>query len=194
MKLNIEFTEKSLDNAIKQLSEARQKVKSGQLIKDFLDYVCRWIIDRANFYLKWSDIGENVKRHISEGWEYKIKEKTAKILNKSDKAVFVEFGVGLVGQENRHEMVRIGLTNYQYNIGSKINPETNEWIFNVSNDDNIDIDEQYIVYRTENTVKTKGSPSVMFAFYAVVDAKNELKDPNSRMVEKWNVLLERYLG
>lgn len=193
MKLNVELSPKSIQEAIEKLKKAKYQSTKGTLIKEYLEFVCEWVIDRANFYLEYADIGNNVKIDIRNGWEYEVSVDKAKIVNRTSQAVFVEFGVGIIGLQNRHEMVRNGTTDYEYNVGAKINRENNQWIFNVSNDEDIDVQQQYIVYRTENTVKTKGSPAVMYAYNAIVDAQNELKNPNGVFAQEYKKLLERYV-
>ena len=47
-------------------------------------------------------------------------------------------------------------------------------------------------YMWANDVDNK-SKAVMYAYNAIVDAKGELNNPNSKLVKKWNELLERYL-
>lgn len=192
MKLNVELSPKSIEQTIKKLQFAKEQIQTT-MQREFLQEICKWIIDKANYYLSYCDIGQNVKDDISIGWQYTLTKNGAKIINSAQQAVFVEFGVGIIGREERHEMVRNGSTDYEYNIGSKINKETNQWIFNVYNDQDIDIQEQYIIYRTNNTVKTKGSPAVMYCYNAVVDAKNELEKPNGIFTQKWKTLEQKYM-
>jgi hypothetical protein len=171
MKIDITFNSKSIDNAIKTLKLAKVQLEN-QMLTDFLFTCCTWLYDNANTKIMFSSIGDSVKSNIMSGWEVPKIEKRGKRLvatlkNTDEQAVYVEFGVGIVGQENPHE--RATEEAYEYNIGKKINPVTHQWIFNVSNDSDIDIQAEYIDLRTENTVKTKGSPAVMYAFNAVVD-------------------------
>ena len=173
MKINISLNPKSIENAIKQFQKAQTQLETVML-KEFLLTCCTWIYDDANKNLMYSSIGENVKANIMTGWQEPTirqegKRMIATLKNTDDQAVYVEFGVGIVGQENAHERVKDGQVNYQYNIGTKINKETNQWIFNVSSDNDIDNQAEYIDKKTTNTVKTKGSPAVMYAYNACVN-------------------------
>lgn len=171
MKIDITLNSKSIKNAIKTLQLARVQLEN-EMLTEFLFTCCTWLYDRANGYVMLSSIGDGVKNNIISSWQVPTIEKRGKRLvatlkNTDDQSVYVEFGVGIVGQENPHE--RATVEAYEYNIGKKINPVTHQWIFNVSDDSDIDIQADYIDLRTENTVKTKGSPAVMYAFNAVVD-------------------------
>lgn len=173
MKIKIKLGEKSISSAIKQLQTAKNQLETI-MIKDFLMTCCSWIYEYANRYVELSSIGENVKSNITTGWqEPEIRQESNRMIatlrNTDDQAVYVEFGVGIVGKQNSHERVDSGEVNYQYNIGSKIDRTTNQWIFNVSSDSDIDIQAEYIDNRTTNTVKTQGSPAVMYAYNACVD-------------------------
>ena len=121
---------------------------------------------------------------IADGWEYERTKNGARFINNTEKAVFVEFGVGSVGQDTPHENANKLGNSYKYNIGSKIK-EDGTWIFNVSDDSDIDVEN--IINRTEHTVKTKGSRAVMYAFNSLMDLQLELP-------KIWQELKLKYLG
>ena len=108
----------------------------------------------------------------------------------------VEFGVGVVGQSSPHK--NIGEVDYEYNKPSRYKNKDNSWIFAVDNDSEIDIQSKFIDNRTEHTVRTKGSPAVMYLYNALVDARMDLKNPNGELAQKWKALekkyIERYIG
>lgn len=191
MKLNVELSPKSIQEAIEKLKKAKYQSTKGTLIKEYLEFVCEWVINRANWYIDNADIGENVKIDIRNGWEYEVSLEGAKIINRTDQAVFVEFGVGIIGQSNKH--ANSTTEGYEYNKPSRYKNRDNSWIFAVDSDIDIDIQSKYIINRTENTVRTQGSPSVMYAYNAIVDARNELKKPNGVFAQEYKKLLERYV-
>lgn len=169
MRLRIELNKKSIENAKKTL-EVMKKQLQGEMLEEFYNKCFDYFVEQCNMYLSIKNIGENVKSDINNSWHYERTEKGARFYNDSEKAVYVEFGVGIVGKENKHSNAdEVG---YNYSVGTKIKDD-GTWIFNVSNDDDIDIQEDYIINRTTNTVKTKGSPAIMYAFQALEDLRIE---------------------
>lgn len=191
MKINVALNQKSIKDAINKLRSVRKVIPEMQY--EFLQYICEWIIEKANERLYASDIGENVKWTIANSWEYDIDKSIfgAKITNRAQQAAFVEFGVGTVGRWKNHP--NASETNYQYNVGSQIRDD-GSWIFGVSDDADIDISAKYVSSRTENTVMTYGSPAVMYAYNAIVDARTDLKNPNGEIQAEWKRLKSRYIG
>ena len=114
MNINIALNKKSIEQAKKQLLYIKKILP--QMTRDFLEEVAIWVIDRANYHLNNSDIGENVKIDIRNGWEYDFTDKGIKITNRTQKAVFVEFGVGIVGQGDPHP--NSSTEGYEYNVDS----------------------------------------------------------------------------
>ena len=202
-KLNIELSEKSIQNAIRELKRIQGIVQKNELIKEFTEYICEWIISKANFYLESSDIGELVKLQIRNAWTYTVGKDGAKIINTADKAVFVEFGVGIVGQGNPHPNASI--EGYTYNIPTTSKDDDGMWYF-WSNSNELDIPTKAIVdmrgyddFRGKGkesgkriVVGTRGTYGVMYAYNALVDARNSLK--NGELAKKWNEIVERYIG
>lgn len=191
MKVKFGFDSKSIENAINQVTQYRENYYKA--VKDFLEEIYLKIKTIANRRVEMSDIGDSVKNEIITGWHKDISVETGrlKIFNKAEHAAFVEFGVGVVGGESAH--TNADSAGWQYNVGSQINPIDDTWIFSVSSEADIDIQQAYIVQRTEKdgggmTVKTKGQPALMFAYNALQDLKmgNTLK-------ELWETQKERYL-
>lgn len=204
-KINIELSEQSIQEAIKKLKKVEATYKSGKATSEFFEYVCRWVIERANTYLERSDIGTLVKARIQSGWSYQIFNNQAKIINNAEKAVFVEFGVGIVGQENKHPNATE--SGYEYNMESPSKSTDGAWSF-FTNTNDLDLPNEallahnwYYGDRGKNGsggkrlfVMTKGAEGVMYAYNAIVDARRELNNPNGVFAKKWKEILERYLG
>lgn len=191
MKISVALNRKSIKDAVKQIDYVKKMIPV--MFDEFIEAVALWIIERANQYVYASDIGENVKIDITGGWYYDRTPTGMKIKNTSDKAVFVEFGVGIVGQGQPHPQSSV--EGYQYNIGSKIIFDDSSWIFNVSSDDEIDIQSKFIVNRGNTSVRTRGQPALMYAYNAIVDARNELRKKNGGEIGSlWEKEKKRYLG
>lgn len=190
--INVSLSPQSIDNAIKELNTARAQLQN-QMLADFRKALCEWIVDRANKHLERSSIGSNVIIDIESHWEYPINyaDTVVTLKNTSDKAVFVEFGVGRVGQKSPHDLA--GEQGYKYSIGTKINQATGEWVFNPTPDENIDIQDEYWVRLGKGAIKTTGSPATMYAYQAVVDARTELRSPGGGEIGRlWKEIKDRY--
>jgi hypothetical protein len=188
-KIVIELNKKSVENAIKKLNEVEKKLKDGVMISDFLAGVCEWLIFRASTYVKDSDIGENVKSDINAGWSYVVSGKNAKITNNSDKAVFVEFGVGSMGEQIPHDNAE--QTEYQYNVNNR-----HYWVYNVDSVEDVDMHKGYIAKPRKDGsiwIITKGSWRVMYAYQAIVDAKVDLMNQNGQIAQIWKTVKSRYI-
>ena len=170
--VKVGLNNKSIEKAKEKLELVKKQLMGDAFIA-FMDKCCQWIINRANSYLQATTIGQSVKDDIMANWIYDKSTNPIIITNTSDKAVYVEFGVGIVGQSSPH--ANAASKGWDYNIGNKINKTTNEWIFNVQNDADIDIQEAYIINKSEHlSIRTRGSPAVMYAYNAIVDARNEI--------------------
>lgn len=190
--INISLDEKSIDDAIKELEKAKQQLQT-QMLADFRKALCEWIVERANLYLEVSSIGYAVINDIKSHWEYPANyaDEVLTIRNTSDKAVFVEFGVGRVGQSSPHYLA--GQQGYEYSIGEKINQETGQWIFSPTQKENIDLKYGYWVRFGHGAIGTSGSPATMYAYNAVVDALTELRSPDGGEIGRlWKEVADRY--
>lgn len=197
-KIVVELNRKSIQNAIKQLKAIKKTIPN--MTKDFLEGVALWIIDRANFHLNNSDIGENVKIDIRNGWEYEFVNNGIKITNSTQKAVFVEFGVGKVGEQQPHpEASKEG---YEYNVPSEYKyagqyHDEFTWRFTVKSEQDIDLsDGTYETWKKKSgdlKIITQGSYGVFYAYNAIVDAQMDLQNPNGKIAEIWQETKEKYI-
>jgi hypothetical protein len=194
MKIDIQLNQKSIQEAKKKLLQVKKALPLA--INDFLEDVALWLIDRANFHLNNSDIGENVKIEIRNGWVYNFTASGIKITNSTDKAVFVEFGVGIVGQADEHPQA--STEGYEYNVTSpyKDSKGSGTWIFKSKMQD-LDIPQSqadFIGDGTEYVVITKGTKGVWYAYNAIQDAKMELTRPNGGEIGAlWDKAKRKYI-
>ena len=211
-KVVVELNTKSVDQAINYLKNLRKNIK--KMMDEFLEFACEWVIKRANTYVELSDIGDLVKLEIKSGWEYTVANGIAKIENRTAQAVFVEFGVGIVGQGKPHP--NAGIEGYEYNkprtytdnsgrlISTK--DENGMWYF-WTNSNELDIPlsavddirgfDDFRGRKKEKgkriVVGTRGTKGVMYAYNAIVDAQIDLKDPNGDFATEWKRIKERYV-
>lgn len=130
--------------------------------------VCEKIIELSNHQLDLLDIGDNIKAEIKQGWEKPaIINNVATVTNTADHAVFVEFGVGLVGSQNKHPMA--DTTNYQYDVNSEYKQADRSWTFILDEAEDLDISEKNIINKVGLTITTKGQEGHLFVYNAIVD-------------------------
>ena len=105
-----------------------------------------------------------------------MKNGVATLINEYQKAVYVEFGTGIVGEENPHKMA--SSAGYEYNVDSPYKDEQGRWTFYadleeldlpIKGDDRADI--TYFNEPNRNStrmlIRTSGAPATMFVFTAV---------------------------
>lgn len=195
MDIVINLSKTSIEKAKRQLRKAKRDLNS--MLDLFLERCCNWFIMTANDYVYTSHRGINVEQDIENSWVYSVKNGYAVITNYSDKAVFVEFGVGLLGEQNPHPNAEI--TGYEYNMtsDSKFKSYNGEdwWIFKLKGGSTDDLDlypEDYLVKSARSGLYfvTKGSWGAMFAHRTIVDMAI-----NKGVIESlWQEVKEIYWG
>lgn len=195
MKINIALNKKSIENAKKKLLDIEQKFKDGTIMREYIDECCKWIVERAKYYVAISDIGDNIKQDINSHWRIRfISNNNAVIENDSDHAVYVEFGVGLMGERIPHDNAKSA--GYKYNMPSP-HKRGNYWVYSVDSVEDVDMHPGYKSIRDDETgrtwIITKGSWRVMYAYQAIVDAKEDLRNKNGEFAKMWKEVLARYI-
>lgn len=192
MKIKVELNTQSIHNAINTLTTARKQLQ-GKMLDDLLKAVSEQIISLANDRIALTDIGYNVKQSIINGWEpIQYIGKTSKwlgikLVNSAEKAVYIEFGVGIIGQQKPHN--NSDIAGYQYNMPSKSKLADGSWIFKIDDNADLDISLKSVDNRTEHTVRTKGQVGYMYLYNAIVD----FKDRN--LAQKiWSDIKRKYWG
>ena len=160
---------------------------------EFLEKCAIWVIQRANERLDMLDVGIDVIEGIKASWSYTIQNGVAKIINTFDKAVYVEFGVGIVGQGNPHPFSEE--SGYEYNLESTAKDDDGVWRF-YANDADLDLPQEAIGHGSEfyddsrdrMLIYTQGAVGAMYAYNAMQDLKT------TGTAEKfWKEIRERYL-
>ena len=199
MKLEIGLNKQSIKNAIKQLNAIKKLVPTMQ--QEFLIQVAHWVTEKANNYINLSDIGSLVKDQIKSGWEYEQTSNGVKIINRTEKAVFVEFGVGIVGQTQSHP--NASSEGYEYNMESPYKSADGSWSFWLnSNERDLPMSafEDFGTYDDHRkggkrmVVTTRGAKGVWYAYNAIVDAQMELaKSGGGEIGKMWEDVKKRYI-
>lgn len=192
MKIEIGLNKQSIKNAIKQLNTIKKTVPTMQ--QEFLMEVAHWITDRANDYITNSDLGSLVKDQIRSGWGYEPISNGVKVVNRAEKAVYVEFGVGIVGGGQPHPQA--STEGYQYNMKSRAKFLGGSWSFR-GQMETLDLPQDSVDYAgsdDELVFITQGAKGVWYAYNAIVDAQMELAKANGGKIgELWEKVKKRYI-
>lgn len=179
MKIPVGYSKQSIDKAIKQVEEYQKRLKS--IIPSFLTLCAQRIVEIANQNLDRDGgslgIGNGIIAEIKTGWEIQPVEEKGKgysvsIRNNTDKATYIEFGVGQVGANEPHENAQ--KAGYGYDLNNHGN---RGWSFFIHTNDlrDIDIGKEYrdieIARRSGVEIITRGQPALMYAFNAIIDFK-----------------------
>ena len=193
MKIDIALDPKSIKEAIKKLKSV--KYLMPKMVQEFTEEVAKWITNRANDYIKNSDLGSLVKAEIMGGWNYEPIVGGIKVVNRAEKAVYVEFGVGIVGQSQAHpEASKEG---YEYNVKSRAKFLGGSWSFR-GKTGTLDLPMDSVEYAgigEQLVFITQGAKGVWYAYNAIVDAQMEIAKVNGGAIGKlWNDIKKRYIG
>ena len=199
-KITIELNSKSINETRKYLLNLKKQIPKMQ--QEFLMAVAYWVTNRANEYLDRSDIGSLVKEQIKGGWEYEPTASGVKIVNRTQKAVFVEFGVGIVGQSQSHPNATV--EGYEYNQDSPYKSADGTWYF-WTNSNELDLPlsamtdiRGYDDHRGKRGKRiifgTQGAKGVWYAYNAIVDAQMELAKANGGEIGAlWETVKRKYI-
>lgn len=169
MRIKIDLSKKSIENAIKKIKEVQKKVQKD-LPRVYLEKCVEFIKFNANANLKSHYISLDIVEKIEKSWttEY-VSNNYIRLANTEDTATYLEFGVGIVGQENKHSVS--ASAGYKYNIPTKYKKEDGSWRFYLEESESVDLNVgTYNVSYTQNGKKkviTKGSPANMYLFKAM---------------------------
>ena len=180
MKITVNLNQSSVRSAIAKLQKAKSQLPT--MLNELLMQSCEALIVLANQNLEWVGIGDAVKEKIKLSWSYTVKNGVATLINSYQKAVYVEFGTGIVGEENPHKMA--SSAGYEYNVDSPYKDEQGHWTFYadleeldlpIKGDDRADI--TYFNEPNRNStrmlIRTSGAPATMFVFNAILRFKSE---------------------
>lgn len=169
--IKINFDKKSIQNAIKQVNAAKKKL-SSEVIMVFLKKCAIWVRNRADEYLDQIDIGGNIIVEIKNSWSepQEIAKNAVKLVNTTNKSVFVEFGVGMVGQFDPHPNANNTNPPYQYNEKDHYK---GIWNFKIDDENSVDLRVGYYDIDDNNWVTTQGSPANLYLYNSLMDLISE---------------------
>lgn len=173
MRIKINLSTNSIRNAINQTRELQRKIQND-LPKVFLQMCVDWIVKEANRNLWATTVGDEVKVLIQGSWTIEqptsnkiILSNNAEIEDGKNLAVFVEFGVGIVGQGRKHKKAEEA--DYEYNVITPWKDQFGAWAFTLEEGErymNIESGFYQLHPRKPNRFETKGTPATMFLYKA----------------------------
>lgn len=186
MKIKVGLNKQSVKTAINALKTAKKQLQ-GEMLNEFYKECYNYFVSRANYHLLSSDIGELVIAEIQSSWIFERTLNGAKFTNNAEKAVYVEFGVGIIGQGNKHP--NADNTGYQYNKPSEKKLADGSWVFK-SYEDELDIPQKAITakdYTADGKLRilTSGTKGCFYAFNALEDLRLEYKNIWERIKIKY---------
>lgn len=162
---------RTLDKALKQIEQYQKRLR--ELIPDFLKACAETVRDMANNIVDTLGYDEIIKSGIKNGWLPIEKGETVVLENAYDKAVYIEFGTGLMGSAHAHDEARE--SGYEYDVkkhgmkGWNFVYDANEGL------DVLNVDENNFTRLTKGKkagmviVHTVGAPASMFLYQAATE-------------------------
>lgn len=121
--IHLEFNKKSLNSLTKNLEKIQKEITS-KVNRKFLELSLLWLKEKSINNLDNSFPEKELssaKTEIISSFTTEIVGETARLINNHKKAVYIEFGVGIIGQgtHNASESAKIGGGAYKYNMPSQ---------------------------------------------------------------------------
>lgn len=190
MNIRIPLSANGIRHAQNEIKKIRDKFASGEIIRVFLEECTQYILAQTEFYLDNSGLGENVIFDIKSHWVIQIMGNRAVMTNDSNKAVFVEFGVGIVGKGDPHP--KASEEGYKYDVDSPYKLEDGNWMFQTDNLQDLDLPQSRVdviedEFGDEYAIITKGSKGVWYAYNALQDLIMNIRDI-------WNNVKRKVIG
>ena len=188
MKISIGLNAKSIENAKQQLLEVKKKFQDGTIMREFFVECKNYLLQQMKIYLDHSGLGYEVISNIENSWDFEISNNKLTMINTDDKAVFVEFGVGIEGQSDSHP--NSSEEGYRYNIPTSNKYWDGSWDFIINDLSNLDLPLDKVGISdngNEYRISTQGTKGVWYAYNAIQDLKMNRK-------EIWKKVKERVIG
>lgn len=172
MQINIDLLDlRTVDKAIKQIEEYHKRVQ--KLIPEFLKRCAEAVRDLANRRLEGIGYDSELVSQIKNSWSIKDDDGIVTLVNLHDKAVYIEFGTGIMGETNSHEQA--SEAGYRYDVK---NHGIKGWNFVYDPTVGLDVlglEEENFTRLTKGKkagmviVHTIGTPASMFLYQAASD-------------------------
>lgn len=191
MKVTISLSPDSVKSAIKQIKTYKRTFEK-KVIPEFVLSSLEWIKSKAISYLKTSAIDPIIIGKIEQGFLIQTNAKNGALVNTEDKAVYIEFGVGIKGKGTHPEAASAG---YEYDVPSDKKTADGGWTFKRRISAGIDILPQnretrkFVGGTDAAIIYTHGQGGELFVYNACMDYMN-----SSTPQIIFNQIFNKYLG
>jgi hypothetical protein len=197
MRISLSLGEKQLNKA-SAIIESKVDVLLKKMIPAFLRKLADIIIDTARKNLNATDLPSTIVDEVNGSWRVEPKLTTSgtymlKIYNAHEKAVYLEFGTGIIGFISPHPLA--SSTPYQYNVGSEWKDGDMAWRFRLREGEALDVKQSAILHSIKKNnhsndmiIKTQGQTGVMYLYDVMFDIIND----RSIIVNLWERIKEVY--
>lgn len=193
--LKFDLSEKGIKKINREIDEIVKNLNNNVNI-EFIRLSLEWIKDRASKYLLESGHDLDLINAINASWSESFTKTSGKLINDYEKAAYIEFGVGAVGEENSYPKQFATELHWEYNLPTNSkNYMTGEWTFVVDNYDIIDIRKENITKQEiaglgKTAITTMGNQGAMFMYNAIMDYANNISIPG----ELYKKAVTKFLG
>ena len=170
--INIDLLDlRTLDKALKQIEQYQKRLR--ELIPEFLKACAETVRDMANNIISGLPYESDIISGLQNSWKTETTDdgQVVTLINNYDKAVYIEFGTGLVGKTKQHK--EADEAGYQYDVNGH---GAKGWRFIHSGDEPLDVpDRYYSDTKSINhtgmwfSVHTTGAPATMFLYQAATE-------------------------
>jgi hypothetical protein len=187
--LSFSLTSSSIKKTIKKLSKFKDNfdIKVSEL---YLKKCCESIRDLADQYIGTTIEDVVLQDQIRSSWQYEVHGNSAKLINTSEKAVFLEFGFGIKGAESGYPQ-EYEPSQYQYDVESRYKSKKDRsWSFSLAEGEPLDVNEKNILkqWTTKGgrlVILTRGQAPLLFVYNAVMNFRD-----NKVYKEAWEETLK----
>lgn len=172
MQVNINLLDlRTVDKAIKQIEQYQKRMQT-ELIPEFLKRCAEALIEIANKNIAGLPYESDIISGLQNSWKTETSDdgKVVTLINEYDKAVYIEFGTGIVGKTQSHKEAEEA--GYQYDVNGH---GEKGWRFIHLVDEPIDLPESsYSGKAIDHTgmwfnIHTTGAPASMFLYQAATN-------------------------
>jgi len=172
--VKFDLSSKSINAAIKRIKQIQKQIQSS-IQNEFIRLSLLWIRDNAIQRLNSEALDEIIKSKIADSFSIEYAPGIGKLINSSDKAVYIEFGVGAVGEGSHPNAPVAG---YEYNVPSDKKNADGSWTFTRRTTAGIDIKEENRLESAQKgggeaiQITTRGQSGSLFMYNAAMDYAN----------------------
>lgn len=167
--INIDLLDlRTLDKAIKQIEQHQKRLR--ELIPDFLKACAETVRDMANNIISGLPYESDIISGLQNSWKTETTDdgQVVTLINNYDKAVYIEFGTGIVGGTNPHD--EASESGYKYDFHAHGQEGWTFWLRGNA----MDIPQDRVLSEKEHKdgsveIRTAGAPATMFLYQAATD-------------------------